>query len=397
MNKGILTIPKPMQIVLDDIGWFYGADQREKNLPSRTGIHRKHVLEDYVIIEEVGKGLNQKINCMLVIGEWDRKRVLARVPNSNKLGKDWNGSEYFDEAEANKILEYCNSAEHIEFGWHGLLHDSWNDQGELVGTELSIPEGFKRGNPVHLPSDEYMRIHFDAFFEIYNDWGFNSPIRSFASPCGARNNLQDGRMTRLLKEYGFQFWHNGGGPAKYAPYWTDLLDAGTVVQNGIICNRKNKAMGPWEVYDMDPEYMAPLTYDQLGINGGHWVNFLRYAPQRNLDNLDGWIRYFDAHGEMFGCIISRDVAFAHYQKLYLYNSTVEEKDGEIVIDLQAADTLLDQAGLTEGKRPPFYVSIQNGTVPKNCTGGTITEYERRKDFVNYKVERGSASVITIKV
>ncbi len=396
MKKANVTIPKPMQLCLDDIGWFFGADQRESNLPSRTGVHRRHVLEDYIIIEELGKGLNQKINCMLVIGEWDRKKRLAKIPYSNKWGKNWEGSEYWDEAEAHKIFDFCNSTNFIEFGWHGLLHDAWNDEGQLVGTELSLPEGMKRGNPVSLPDDDYMRIHFDAWFEIYNDWGFKSPIRAFASPCGARNNLEDGRMTRMLKEYNFQFWQNGTGPAKYNPYWKDLLENGTLVQNGIICNMKNKAMGPWEVYDMDPETLEPLPYEKLGINGGHWVNFLRYNPKKNMENLEGWIRYWDNHGEMFGCIISRDIAFAHYQKLYVYNSKIEEKDGVVTIDLTEADALLSKADFLKGEKPNLYISIRKGEKEPICEGGTITKYETRGEFINYRIERGASSIITLK-
>lgn len=396
MKKEQIIIPKPMQLCLDDIGWFFGADQRESQLPSRTGIHRRHVLEDYQIVEEIGKGLNQKINCMLVIGEWDRKKLLAKIPYSNKYGAAWEGSEYYDDVEAHKIFEYLNASNFIELGWHGLLHDSWNDEGILMGTELSIPEGCKRGNPVCLPSDDYMRIHFDAWFEIYNDWGFKSPIRAFASPCGARNNLVDGRMTRMLKEYNFQFWQNGTGPAKYRPYWNDILENGTVVQNGIICNMKNKSMGPWEIYDMDPEIMEPLTYEKLGINGGHWVNFLRFNPKKNMENLEGWIRYWDNHGEMFGCIISRDIAFAHYQKLYVHTAKVEEKDGGIVIDFTESDKLLDEANLPAGKRPDLFISIKKGEKMPVCEGGTISEYETRRDFINYKITRTTSSVITLK-
>ncbi len=392
MRKNDITIPKPMQLVLDDIGWLYGRDQRESGLPSRTGIPRKHVMEDYQIIEEVGKGLNQKINCMMVVGEWDREKLLATVPNSSKWGKNWEGSEYWDEAECARIIEYLQGTDYIEFGLHGLLHAMWADDGTFVGEgEAFFPEGMVRGKPKQLAPDHILRHHFDAFFEIFHKAGFKGPIRSYASPCGARDAFPTGRLTAILKDYGIQFWHNGSGPAQFRPFWTDLLRNDTLVQNGVICNTKDKSMGPWEVYDMDPETIPVLDFEQIGLNGGHWVNFLRWNPKRNLENLEGWIRYWNAYGDLFGVIISRDVAFAHYQKLYRHKAVIEEREGGVVIDLTRADEILPNC-----IKPDLYISVKKGTAPFTCEGGTITEYETRGEFINYQIKRGASSIIKLK-
>ncbi len=397
MKQANMSIPKPMQLVLDDIGWLYGRDQRDQGQPSRTGIPRKHFMEDYQIIEEVGKGLNQKINCMLVIGEWDRKKLLASVPNSSKWAKDWEGSEYWDDAECKRIIDYLQTTEYIEFGLHGLLHAMWDDNGVFIGEgEAFIPEGMVKGNPKHLAPDDFLRAHFDAFFEIFRDAGFPGPVRSYASPCGARDAFPQGRLTKILHEYGIQFWHNGSGPKQFRPFWSDLLKDGTIVADGVICNSKDKAMGPWEVYDLDPEVQPVLDMELIGLNGGHWVNFLRFNPKKNLENLDGWIRYWDAYGEMFGVIISRDVAFAHFQKLYRHTAKVEEKDGSVILDLTESDKLLDAAFIPASARPDLFISIKKGERMPACEGGTITEYETRRDFVNYKIQRGASSVITLK-
>ncbi len=39
-------IPRPLQVVMDDVGWFNGKDDREIGGPSRSGINRFHWLED---------------------------------------------------------------------------------------------------------------------------------------------------------------------------------------------------------------------------------------------------------------------------------------------------------------------------------------------------------------
>ena len=274
--KDFVCIPKALQLVLDDIGWFYGADQRSMGLPSRTGINRLHVLEDYQVVEELGKAIGQKINCMLVIGEWDREGVLRSVPNSNKWGDAWDGSLYYRRLEAEKILDFVNSSRHIEFGLHGLLHDAWAEDGSfLCDGELYLPENLQKGNPKKLASDEYLRKHFDAFYQIYHNVGFKGGIRSFASPCGVKEAPMDGRLTSVLKEYGIRFWHNHVSAR--------IINEGfepSCVQNGVIFNQKAVALCPWEVYDLDPDLLPAYDPEKSGIIGGHWVNLLRYNPYR---------------------------------------------------------------------------------------------------------------------
>ncbi len=388
--KNFVCIPKALQLVLDDIGWFYGADQRSSGLPSRTGINRLHVLEDYEVVEALGKAIGQKINCMLVIGEWDREGVLGKVPNSNKWGKDWDGSLYYRPLEAEKILDFLHLAEHIEFGFHGLLHDAWSDDGNfLCDGEFYLPEGFERGKPMRLVSDDHLRKHFDAFYQIYENVGFKGEIRSFASPCGVKEDPSDGRLSAILHEYGIRFWHNRISEK--------ICPAPSFVQNGVIFNQKAISLCPWEVYDLDPEMIPTYDPKKSGIIGGHWVNLMRYNPKRNFEYLDGWVRFFQRQSRVFGHILSKDVEFAHLQQLYHFYSRIEETESGVRIDLSAADTILP-----DGIRPPLYVSIQTKAGKPVCKNGAMTVYEEKIDpmkfkegFCNYKIERNGSSTIEI--
>ncbi len=83
MKIADVKISAAIQLVMADIGWFCGFDRREYGETSRTALPRMHVLEDYITINEIGRAINQKINTMLVIGEWDRKNILRRVSHSN--------------------------------------------------------------------------------------------------------------------------------------------------------------------------------------------------------------------------------------------------------------------------------------------------------------------------
>ena len=51
-----IIIPNPLQITMDDLGWFCGKDARDKMEPARTGITRRHCAEDYEVVNEIGKG-----------------------------------------------------------------------------------------------------------------------------------------------------------------------------------------------------------------------------------------------------------------------------------------------------------------------------------------------------
>lgn len=386
--KNSVCIPKALQLVLDDIGWFYGADQRSSGLPSRTGINRLHGLEDYEVVEALGKAIGQKINCMLVIGEWDRQGVLREVPNSNKWGREWNGSLYYRPLEAEKILDFLRSCEYIELGLHGLLHDAWCDDGSfLCDGEFYLPEGFQKGNPKKLISDDLLRRHFDAFFKIYENVGFKGGIRSFASPCGIKESPEDGRMTSILKEYGIKFWHNCVSPKFPRSF----------VQNDVIFNIKAIPLCPWEVYDLDPDMIPTYDPKDSGIIGGHWVNLLRYNPKRNLEYLDSWVRFFDRQSRVFGHILSKDVAFAHYQMLYHHHSDLTETENGIRIDFSRADAILPC-----GIRPPVYVSIKTSAGKPVCRNATLSLYEEKiypmnfkNGFCNYKMERRDSPVVEI--
>ena len=75
MKKSIV-LPSAIQICVDDVGWFLGSDDRYLGRPSRTGMTRRHVPEDYIALNEVGKAIGQKLICALVLGEWDKDNIL---------------------------------------------------------------------------------------------------------------------------------------------------------------------------------------------------------------------------------------------------------------------------------------------------------------------------------
>ena len=54
-------IPNALQIVIDDLGWFNGKNDRENHGPSRTAMPRNHVAEDYLAVNELGRALGTPV------------------------------------------------------------------------------------------------------------------------------------------------------------------------------------------------------------------------------------------------------------------------------------------------------------------------------------------------
>ena len=88
------TIPLPIQVVIDDVGWWSGKDGSEYQEPYRTGINRNHVPADYQAIVELGKALGIRPQAATVLGEWDKQNILQKVPHSTWMGDRWDNSKW---------------------------------------------------------------------------------------------------------------------------------------------------------------------------------------------------------------------------------------------------------------------------------------------------------------
>ena len=88
-----IKLPIAVSIRVDDVGWFEGADDRHLGRPSRTGIPRRHVPDDILTLNAIGRGLGTKVLCNLVIGEWDFKNRLRGVPHETWDEAGWDAAK----------------------------------------------------------------------------------------------------------------------------------------------------------------------------------------------------------------------------------------------------------------------------------------------------------------
>ena len=402
MNIKDIKIPVAFQFTMDDVGWIEGRTPYWEGFqPTRTGIPRRHVLADYQVVNEIGKLANMKICGMFVLGDWDRNGILKDVACATKEGKNWKGSIALKEKnlvdiantnvwmdnkedwpelinkEQTEIVEFLNSCEYIEMAYHGLMHECWDEDGNCMSAEFVPPADLKPGNERGPAPEWYVRQHLDAFREIYKDWGFTKELRSFTCPGHCLNAWKDGSYTKILKDYGIKYWQE--------PYVTHPF-----VDNGVMLNKMPGWIAVWEAYDINPDKLPTYTEENAGIICTHWPNFLRHDPDRNFEDLDKWKNFFDRQKNVFGIILSRDIAFAHHQQLYRHYCDITEVDGKIKIDFSKADE-----AATEKFGAPLYISVKNG-VEFECEGGTMTVYEKLNDFTNYEIKRDGKNDVFIK-
>ena len=369
-----IVIPEALQIVVDDLGWFCGKDDRAKGGSSRTGMPRNHCHLDYVCMNELGKALGQKIFCAFVIGEWDPDNRLACFDKLSKYGSDWNNAAYLDRDEMEKVAETVRSAEYIDLALHGLNHGYYMDG--VDNTDLS--DYYYNINKVRYMVDEKeIRARLDKFFEILDYYKIGKKVTGMVPPSGA---YRMNELSYILRDYGIKYVST---PFKFMrcencekPEYVGFEESGMILIDRTTDSAK------WDECDVDYDSLSEKYADY----GSHWPNFLHPDPQRNLEVVDRAARYFKKCAQNIGCIISRDMRFAVTQSFYKKYAKVALQNDTFVIDISEVPVHEDMNGV-------FYV---NSTQPiTEYSGCTVKEYDRKDDFITYEITP-SSSVIRIR-
>jgi len=378
-ERGVI-LPAAFILDLDDVMWHQGADLRYRGQASRSEFPRHHVPRDYDIIHYLGQALNMKIICPICIGDWDKDNCLRGVVGPTHDPKGWNRKEEIDYELTQKFFEKAEGSPYIDYCIHGILHGLYDENGKRLN-EREYSKVNENGVNELLP-DEELDLHFDLFEHIYNSWGFKKKIISFCPPCGfGFADKSDWspieRLSRNLYKRGVRY---------IIARWQGKTQC-SKLNEGVWYMEKNVKFGiSSAACDVDPRYIKNFGEDgdeEFGdVMGMHWANFLRYYPENNLERLGQWINYFNRQAEVFGLMLSRDIAFTGRQCIYRKNSTVTFVGDECIVDTTGAEALgFDDLGDT------FYVSFKNENLPKSCTGGTMELYESKEKFKTYKITK----------
>ncbi len=400
----IFTIPSAFQIVIDDVGWWCGKDDSNNNGPSRSGLNvRRHCVDDYRPIVEIGKSLNMRILCGFIIGEWDRSNMLARVRNSNQYGTHWDNASRLDPAidEARGFIN--SSADHIEIALHGLMHMYWDDSGRMISGEFyqknsdimpaaatTVAAASDKNQDSHMNNIKYkmtppdiVREHLDAFYGIYAHNGFKGNVTGFIPPCFQYVcSERSDHLSSILAEYGIKYI---SAPFSWMGFTSQEKPSDAAVENGIITTDRGRDLIKWSE-------VGPPIPDSVrgGYFGMHWINVLNTDVSKNDETTEKWIKYFDQYRNRFDILISRDNAMASSQSLYRKYAAVSlneisagSKTGKkMAIDFSAVDMLRASALL-----PSIYINIIRPYVPIPDNTAVVEVYEENEKFVTYKVTR----------
>ncbi|MDK1032648.1 MAG: hypothetical protein QGD94_11615, partial [Planctomycetia bacterium] len=113
-------IPLPLQVVIDDVGWWSGEDGHERGEPFRSGFVRNHVPVDYEAIASLGRQLGMRPQASMILCEWDTENILGELPGSQWMGAGWDNRRWVGPhlEEAADIIR--SNPLHFELGFHGV-------------------------------------------------------------------------------------------------------------------------------------------------------------------------------------------------------------------------------------------------------------------------------------
>ncbi len=321
------AIPMPLQVVIDDVGWWSGEDGSARQEPYRTGIDRRHVPADYRAIADLGRALGIRPQAATVLCEWDTENLLRTLPESTWMGAEWDNSRWRGPwlEEAADIIRQ-NEA-HYELTIHGLGHEYWTN-GRFTRAEWAEPNGRMR------PRDR-VEAHLDAFEAILGQHRLGGLPRSFV-PTAFRHGFgptegHDVSMAAVLASRGVTYINTPFGSmanAEGVQYGVFGLDAGVMTVD------RGDDLQDWDVIGQLPS--GALTGPTCGL---HWPNLLHPDPERNPEIVAGWVALLAPYGDRADTMLAGDSMSFQHQLAHHVCTRVTRSADAIDLDFRETDGL----------------------------------------------------------
>lgn len=330
-------IPMPVQVVIDDVGWWSGKDGSKLQEPYRTGINRNHVPADYQAIVELGKALNIRPQAAMILCEWDKENILRQLPTSTWMGEKWDNSKWIGPwmEEAAEIIR--NNQDHFELTIHGIGHEYWKN-GTFTRAEWTDSNGQMR------PQDQVEK-HLDYYEKLMNQHNLGPFPKSFV-PAAFRHSFgpsegRDVSLAELLKKKGVNYINT--------PF--ESIYNANRIQNrffgfdaGVITIDRGSDEFPWLTFPGNPSKV--LTGPTCGL---HWPNMLHPDPKRNSEVVKNWVNYLKPYNESPNMMLAPD-SVGFQQQLAHHSLTEIELEGDLIVfDFTETDklpSLVGKDGLT---------------------------------------------------
>ncbi|MBU0943499.1 MAG: hypothetical protein KJ804_21550 [Proteobacteria bacterium] len=322
-NGFLLTIPKPLLVVVEDVGWWQGQDGSTVNEPFRSGMNREHCLQDYQALLLLARRLQMRIQISMVLCEWDRSSLLRHVPGATWMGEDWCNPTSQDILEETSDFLRVNS-DHLEIGLHGVGHEFWKNK-RMERSEFHDTDNIMRPSGI-------IRQHLDAFAAIMEENGLGLFPQAFVPPAlyhsfgNAEQSFQ-----AILREYGVSWVSTIFSRARqYAPPVHEKL----TWESDVLLIEREEAPVPWHIH------AAPPTLPHAGpIVALHWKNLLHLDPHRNEEVIIPWVELLSSCGKDFNRILARDTASCWSQFAYHSLAKIEPLGDGVEIDIGGGPNL----------------------------------------------------------
>ena len=318
------TIPMPIQIVLDDVGWWRSDNGSQFGEPYRTGLGRAHVPADYEAIASLGRQLDMRPQAAMILCEWDRENILRDVPSATWMGRDWDNSRlvgpWLD--EATQVIR--DNATHFEFVLHGVGHEYWDENGKPTRAEW-----FHSADGRMRPHDEVL-THLDAYRRIMaqNDLGPFPESFVPAAFCYRFGMGEDG-LAAILRDHGVRY---------ISTPFAGMRDADKTQRPlyGFECDTMNVDRGhatfPWFANDC-----APTEAQDEPIVGLHWPNILHFDPKRNEEVVARWVAHLGKCNQRIDRTLAPDTADCWSQLVYYDLARLDIDGTQLALDFSRAD------------------------------------------------------------
>lgn len=329
-DKLSVTIPMPIQIVIDDVGWWSGEDGNERQEPYRTGIGRNHVPADYRAIVDLGTKLGVRPQAATILCEWDRENILRDVPTITWMREKWDNKKWVGPwlDEAADII--TKNQDHYELTIHGVGHEYWQDK-RMTRAEWADRSGTMR------PLDQ-VELHLDYFEKILEQNQLGSFPTSFVPTAflhgfGLTGNHQIS-MAGVLKKRGVKYINTPFSNmynAEGAQFGLFGIDAGVITVD------RGEDLLDWDVFGGKPS--GVLSGPTCGL---HWPNLLHADPSRNSEIVDAWVKLLKPYNDKYDTLLAKNSTSFRNQLVHHVCTKTQIREDKIDIDYLETNKLNGQ-------------------------------------------------------
>lgn len=324
------AIPLPIQIVIDDVGWWCGENGSARQEPYRTGIKRNHVLADYEALISLGKQLNMRPQAAFIACEWDKYNILRDLPSSTWMGKSWDNSRWVGEWQEEAADLLRRNRDHFELTLHGVGHEFWAEEnGDWRFTRAEWCDTSGNMRPRH-----EVQARFDYFQRLLDQHSLGVFPTSFVPCAFSYRFATDGSgLARMLRRVGIRFvstpvsdMHNAG---RFQHRYFGYDDGVMTVDRGMDLLR-------WFAIGATPSGAI-----EGPICGMHWPNILHEDPERNEEIVQAWVEFLRPYDQRIDRMLAPNTDAFASQLAHHECTTMQVADNKIEFDFQESIKLPD--------------------------------------------------------